>query len=155
MKGRDSKVQFPTFKTLWKTQQLNDFSNQLIRDALGTTQQSFTCRVYSYVTLGGVRRGMESGKYSNASYFATKEKPPRIGQFIKFWEILDFSTHVALVKFYHYETNPITKLPTIDLQRTRYKIIKFEVVGEVVVAAPPLDKDRMRFQTILGNVFYN
>lgn len=153
-KDKDDKVKFPTYKTLWRHQELNNLANDLIRQTLGTSQASFSCRQYSYVTLGGVRRGIEGGKYTNASYFATKENPPRIGQFMKFWELMDNSTYVAFVKFYEYETNPINRLPTIDLLSYYYEVIRFPLVGEVVVAAPPLEKDKSRYLTILGNVFY-
>lgn len=149
----DWKVKFPTFKTLWKPEELQSTTIDLINAALGTTHTSFNCRRYEYVTLS-VRRGRTDGKYSNASFFATREKPPRIGQFERFWELVDLPLYVALVRFYPYETDPINRLPTIDLQYFRHEVIRFDIVGEVVVAAPPLQKAHDRFRTILGNVFY-
>ena len=59
------------------------------------------------------------------------------------------------MKFYRYDTDPINYLPTIDLNNYKFAVIRFDLVGEVVVPAPPLkNKDILRYRTILGNVFY-
>lgn len=157
-KDLDWLVKFPSFKTLWKPEgKFDSFIVRLINRNLGSTHANYNCRSYDYVTLGGVRRGKEGGKYSNSSFFSTKENPPRIGQFQRFWELVDIPAYVALVKFFNYETDPINRLPTIDLHKKacHYEVITFDKVGEVVVAAPPLQKDNGRYHTILGNVFYN